>query len=250
MTVKLYTTEIGAGVQVVASTLSPNKQTGVITAKISANSSTNVTRNNLYSIAQSAMPLEFPGSAIPRDRVRAQLGKAGSAILTAYYSSGSSGSGGFREVLQISPVGVRPRRVYNLTSEYLANPANRDDAGKPKPIIIPQPIVAIRWSSVVYSDVRPTDFNYLAGQYNNNNYRIDGYFYGRGTLRFSGMWITHQKYAAYDRWIRQYAVAHDPSGWMDQNIRLVSGATSSQWQYADPSFVGEPGLLANFPTLN
>jgi len=234
---------IGPGTNVTRSILDPKRNRGTIT-KMYRNDSGITTDQlaGLYTLSAST----YPGTTIALDSTYIRQISDKLALVVARYGSSSS-STGFRQVFDMAPNGQRSRRVYNLTPEYLAKPANRDESGKPKPIIVPQGIVVIRWSNVVYQDVRPTSRNNLIGAYNLNPYNINGYSFGVGTLRFEGQRITHQKWGAYDRWILNYVVSHDPTGWYDQNIEY--NAVSDTWTRTDDTFAGEPGLLVQFPNM-
>lgn len=213
MTAKLYTTKVGAGVRVRVSLLSPRDNSGVITAFICPGGSTVVTKDNLATIAQATLPLTFPGTGTLRKHVDATLLKGNGAILKGVYSSSLNGKGGFRQVFSSKVVGYRSVKFYDITPAYTQVESNYIDYENKqlRPILIPTPLIAVRWSGDFYKDPPGPDRNEaLAGKYNSNAYEIDGYEHEEGSLQFNGTDIAHYKWAAYDQWTYQHTATWDP----------------------------------------
>lgn len=239
---------VGQGTYVVKSLTNPSRSRGVLTALYKNDSG--VTPSGL-SVLESQMPRNYPGTTIPLNYTFARLLSDKLALLVGNYGTNGGSANGFREVFDMGPNGSRTRTTYNLTPAFLGSKRGRDASGFPRAIHNPQPLDVIRWSSVVYSDVRPVYYGQLKGKFNANNYRIDNYSFARGTLRFEGMWIKHQKYGGIDRWIRSYAATHDATGWT--NDTLVAGPSVGgvvpTWRLGDPAPEYNPDDLVVFPNL-
>lgn len=242
----------GDGLRVRASFISPSRNLGRITALLPPGSG--VTRDNLYVKATTALPAVFPGTPMRLIEVDGRAHKDGAAMLIGLYgtASGAGGGGGFEEVFSMSPNGSRPRETYNLDELVTNNPHNRlFGSTLPKPRIVDQPLNLIRWSSKVYSDVRPAYRGYLNGTHNKNAYQINGYAFDPGTLRFEGMWISHRKYGGIDLWVKSYAATHDRTGWKNMNIVLdtVNAGGETRWRLTEDVPVYHPNDLVTWPTM-
>lgn len=236
---------VGPGTHVTQSRLDPERNRGTVTRMYKNDAGISVEQlANLYTLSTPT----FPNTSIILDSTYVRQLSNTLALVVSRYGRNSRG-GGFRTVFQMSPNGARSRRFYNLRGDYLSDPNNKDDNGKPKPIFFPQGLTTIKWSSVVYQDIRPARRDYLIGRFNVNSYRIDGYSHAPGTLRYDGQWITHQKWGGYDRWVIQHSVTHDPTGWNNDNIRLITTETSSRWEFADETPEYDSRLLVRFPNM-
>lgn len=223
MSSKQFVLSIGGGLRVRVNANQPSRDSGVLTAHVPANSIGTVNQNSIYTFARTAMPLTFPGSVMLRQDVNATLRKGGDCIIVAYYGSGLPGAGGFQRVMSRTPAGYRDMLIYDLSDEYVQNYNNYSGGHPRKGVLQPKirrvPLMTIRWSSLVYTDFRPTDNGDMFGKYNSNTYIVDGYVHAPRTLRFEGTQIIHEKYGGIDRWVRNHTAVFDAMKWENEQAR-------------------------------
>lgn len=209
----LYSTgkgAVGPGTWVSQSIFNPKKNRGAVTRMYKDTNGIQATAlASLYTLSDAA----FPGTAIPLNYTYVKQLSDTLALVVSHYGS-SSGSNGFKRVMSREPNGYRSIPTWPRTSGALADYSEKKSNyqnGRLAPTkTIYAPLKVIRWSSLVYSDNRPSDNASLQGKYNVNTYYIDGYEHAPYTLKFGGTYIAHDKWGAYDRWTLRHAVTYDP----------------------------------------
>jgi len=245
---------IGPGTSVVRSVLSPQRESGVITRMHQDENGISV--NALASLYTLSDPV-FPGTAITLDYTRVKQLSDTLALVVSYYGQGSSASG-FRRVMSRSPSGYRQVPFWDVTDDYTSEVNNyvgdpKNGQLRPK-YWLTLPTVSVRWSSVVYSDSRPSDNAGLIGNVNSNSYTIDGYSHAAETLKFGGTRITHDKYGGYDRWTLSHSATYDPRGkHRSPDELLIGNFDTASGTYSFSLSSGGDGEqrnpMSNFPNL-
>jgi len=244
---------IGSGTYVVTSLLNPQKNRGVITRMYKDTNGISV--NALASLANLS-DLTFPGTTIVLNYTQIRRISCDLALIVSSYGSSSSADG-FRRVMSRVPSGYRQIPFWDVTEAYTSKKGNYIgdvSLGNLRPKYLRTiPTMTIRWSSVVYSDSRPSDNQNLVGKVNSNTYLIDGYSHAAETLFFGGTQITHDKYGGYDRWTRAHVVTYDPFTKHRDAPNVVRGAVREDdtWNFTlDPGVDGiQNNPTTNFPNL-
>lgn len=249
---------VGPGTHVVRSLTNPQRDKGVVT-RMHVNSS-GIQTSQLASLYSLSTP-SFPGTVIPLDYTYVKQLSNTVALVVSYYGS-SRGSNGFRRVMSRTPSGYRGVEEYPRDAQATNSRIDRDyvkdqqrtENGQKRltPRIRYIPSVVIRWSSVVYMDIRPSDNLDMAAKYNSNQYTIDGYVHAPGTLRFDGTRVFHDKYGGIDRWTLQHTATYDYLGWQNERAEREDNQDDNGediWLYKGNTRLYQPYDLVQFRNL-
>ncbi|MDB4261471.1 hypothetical protein N9878_01250 [bacterium] len=215
---------IGPGTTVTTSLSSPQKNSGVVTHMYE--DPNGITASALLGLQTVSDDL-FPGTSIVLDRTTVRQISNTLALIVSYYGKGSSANG-FRTVMTRSPGGYRQEPYWSVSSAYTKDSENYSGSGATRKLlpqrILTIPLVTVQWSSVVYSDSRPSDNQWLVGRVNNGPYTIDEYEHATGTLKFEGTQIRHDKNGGYTRWTRAHTATYDPFYKHRTSVKPIRGA--------------------------
>lgn len=231
----------------------PHKSTAIVTAYDDAGVSN---LRTLVSRAQFVFAEAILGPndiTIPLRNVRARLMDNDQALYVAYY--GRAGNRGrFVRRLSVRP-SYRTGKSYYWPEIAPADiPPSYDVASgnnliKARPIVIGQ--AHISWSDVIYQDNQPSLHTDLIGKINSNAYTIEGYNFPAGSLRFDGVSLDYDKYAAYDRWYVRYSATYDSALWYDGVLIDTESQENGAGPYGTPSAapIFNEANYTTFPTM-
>lgn len=248
---------IGEGTSVVKSLFNPRRDRGTITRMHYAENGIPINSlASLYTLSDAV----FPGTNILLNYTFVRLLSPKLALIVSKYGTNRSSSG-YKRVFSRSPSGYRSFPAWPSASgdfqDWQEDKSNWVGQFGLRPSrTVNTPLINIRWSSVVFQDVKPNvNTDYLIGKINTNNYSIYGYSHAPYTLKFGGTYIVKDEWAAYDRWTITHTATYDPLYyWRVDHIQFDSNNSDGTRTWSRPNNNGIPSYdptngVANFPSL-